>query len=62
MTEYNIAFDAWTTIEAENVRDAIRIAKIIINACTEASLLIEELGGLDVTLEMVVRDSGIEEA
>lgn len=56
MTEYTIDFEAWTTIEAENKDDAMAQAQVIINAC------IDELAGADVTLDMVVRDGGIEEA
>ena len=56
MTEYTIDFEAWTTIEAENVEDAMSIGQVLINTCVEA------LAGADVTLEMVVRDNGIEEA
>ena len=56
MTEYTIDFEAWTTIEAENQDDAMAQAQVIINACKD------ELAGAGVTLEMVVRDGGIEEA
>jgi hypothetical protein len=56
MTEYTIDFEAWTTIEAEDKEDAMRIGQVLINTCVEV------LAGADVTLEMVVRDNGIEEA
>lgn len=59
MTEYTIDFEAWTTIEAESVEDAMSIAQGIINQ-------IDEFVSNNLTLtepfEMVVRDDGIEEA
>jgi hypothetical protein len=59
MTKYTIDFEAWTTIEAENVEDAMSIAQGIINQ-------IDKFVSNNLTLtgpfEMIVHDDGIEEA
>jgi hypothetical protein len=55
MTKYIIDFDAWTTVEAIDEDDAMRIGQVIISACVDA------LAEAGVTLDMVVRDGGIEE-
>ena len=59
MTEYTIDFEAWTTIEAENVEDAMSIAQGIINQIDE---FVSNNLPLTEPFEMVVRDNGIEEA
>ena len=55
MKKYIIDFEAWTTVEAKNEVHASEIANVIINAC------VDELALAGITLDMVVRDGGIEE-
>jgi hypothetical protein len=55
MKKYIIDFDAWTTVEADNEEHAMQIAQAIIYACQE------EFQDTDITLDMVVRDGGIQE-
>lgn len=55
MKKYIIDFEAWTTVKAESEIHASDIANTIINTC------VAELALAGISLDMVVRDGGIEE-
>lgn len=56
MKKFTIDLEAWTTIEAKNLREAMSLAQGIINNLSEYAQ--DQLG---LELEAVVTDDGIQE-